>query len=77
MGNIYKLFDKLWHWKLQKATGNSTWRTYEKFGNTLFDGFRGRGMVCSYFSEERRLFSNFVQKIIQNFNNCNYDQNNS
>ena len=63
--NIYKLFDKLWHWKLRKVTGNSTLRTYEKFGNTLLDGFGGgggRGMVCSYFSEERRLFSNFVQK---------------
>ena len=29
------------------------------------------------FSEERRLFSNFVQKLFQNFNNCNYDQNSS
>ena len=27
-GNIYKLSDKLWHWKLQKVTGNSTLRTY-------------------------------------------------
>ena len=34
-------------------------------------------MVCSSFSEERRLFSNFVQKIIPNFNDCNYDQNSS
>ena len=33
-GNIYKLSGKLWHWKLQKVTGNSTLRTYEKFGNT-------------------------------------------
>ena len=64
---IYKLFDKLWHWKLQKVTGNSTLRTYEKFGNTLFDGLRGGGMVCSYSSEERRLFSNFVHKIIPKF----------
>ena len=66
-GNIYKLFDKLWHWKLQKVTGNSTLRTYEKFGNTLFDGLRGEGMVCSYFSEERRLLFNFMQKIILKF----------
>ena len=68
-GNIYKLFDKLWHWKLQKVTGNSTLRTCEKFGNTLFEGLRGggEGMVCSYFSEERRLFSDFVQKIIPKF----------
>ena len=42
-GNIYKLFDKLWHWKLQKVTGNSMLRTYEKFGNTLVDGLRGEG----------------------------------
>ena len=35
-GNIYKLFDKFWYWKLQKVTGNSTLRTYEKFGNTLW-----------------------------------------
>ena len=27
----------------------------------------GGGMVCSFFSEERRLFSNFVQKIIPKF----------
>ena len=32
-----------WHWKLQKVTGNSTLRTYEKFGNTLFNGLRGGG----------------------------------
>ena len=37
-----KLSDKLWHWKLQKVTGNSTLRTYEKFGNMLLDGL-GRG----------------------------------
>ena len=70
--NIYKLCDKLWHWKLQKVTGNSTLITYEKFGNTLLDVLGGGGggrerMVCSYFSEERRLFSNFVQIIIAKF----------
>ena len=46
------------------VTGDSTLRTYEKFGNTFLDGLReggrGAGMVCSYFSEQRRLFSNFV-----------------
>ena len=29
------------YWKLQKVTGNSMLRTYEKFGNTLFDGLWG------------------------------------
>ena len=33
----------------------------------FFLGGGGEGMVCSYFSEERRLFSNFVQKIIPKF----------
>ena len=45
---------------------------------TDWGGGGGGGMVCSYFSEERRLFSNFVQqKLFQNFTNCNYDQNSS
>ena len=26
------------YWKLQKVTGNSMLRTYEKFGSALFDG---------------------------------------
>ena len=30
-------------------------------------GGGGVGLVCSYFSEERRLFSNFVQKTIPKF----------
>ena len=29
--------------------------------------WRGGGVMCSYFSEERRLFSNFVQKVIPKF----------
>ena len=28
-------------------------------------------MDCFYFSDQRRLFFNFVQKIIPNFKNCN------
>ena len=49
--------------------GASTLRTSEKFGNTLLDEFGGGGggMVCSSFSEERRIFYNFVQKIIPKF----------
>ena len=31
-------------------------------------------MDCSYFSDKRRLFFNFVQKIIQNFKNCNSEK---
>ena len=52
-------------------------RTYEKFGNTLLDGLGGGGDALLLFSKERRLFSSFVQKIIQYFYNCNYDQNSS
>ena len=34
-------------------------------------------MLCSYFSDERRLFFYFVQNLFQNFNNYNYDHNSS
>ena len=33
----------------------------------LTDCGGGGGMVCSYFSEERPLFSNFAQNIIPKF----------
>ena len=61
--------------KLQKVTGNSMLRTYEKFGNTLFDGFRG--WFAPVLVRKGDYVSILCKKLFQRFNNCNYDQNSS
>ena len=38
-------------------------------------GEGGNGLLL--FCEERRLFSNFEQKLFQKFHNCNYNKNSS
>ena len=70
----------MWHWKLQKVTGNSTLRTYEKFGNTLLHGLGGGGggeWFAPILVRKGDYFLILCKKLFQKFNNCNYDQNSS
>ena len=60
-----------------KVTGNSTLRTWEKFGNTLFDGLRGGRWFAPILVRKGDYFLILCKKLFQNFNNCNYDQNSS
>ena len=56
------------------VTGNSMLRTYEKFGNTLFDGLPG--WFASVLVKKGDYFLSLCKKLFQNVNNYrNYDKN--
>ena len=50
-------------------------RTYEKFGNTLFDGLPG--WFAPILVTKGDYFLILCKKLFQHFNNCNYDRNSS